>query len=322
MRVIFMGTPDFAVQTLRALHEAGHEICLVVTQPDKPRGRHGELQRSDVGAEADRLGIETITPKRIRTDEETKARLRALAPDVMVVTAFGQILTQEILDIPKYGCINVHASLLPKYRGASPIQWAILNGDTVSGVTTMQMDAGIDTGAMLLKETLVLDPKETGGSLFEKLAVLGGELIVKTLEAVEAGTLQPEPQDETKATKVGMFTKASGVIDWKDSAAVIERKIRGLNPWPSAYTWLKGKVLKLWDADLVEETVLTGLEPVAQLGRQEDVKAASGQPGSVYTDGKQLFVVCGSGVLKLNELQLEGKRRMETEMFLRGYQFS
>ncbi len=325
MKVIFMGTPDFAVSTLEYLYKAGHEISLVVTQPDRPKGRHGEAQKSDVRIAAEKLNIPVITPLKIRTDEEAKQLLRELAPDVIVVTAFGQILPQEILDIPKYGCINVHASLLPKYRGAAPIQWAVLNGDEESGVTTMLMDAGLDTGDILMTKKLRLDKKETGGSLFDKLAALGGELIVETLEALEKGTLTRTPQDASLATKVGLFTKSSGLIDWSRPAVEIERQIRGLNPWPSAYTFLSGKQLKLWDATVLTAEDIKGydLQEVSDFETDRDSERSDREKSAkLFSDRKKLLIAfCGADYLKLNELQLEGKKRMTAEDFLRGYRF-
>ncbi len=324
MKVIFMGTPDFAVSTLEALHKAGHEITLVVTQPDRPKGRHGEAQKSDVRIAAEKLDIPVITPQKIRSDEDAKRLLKEQAPDVIVVTAFGQILPQEILDIPRYGCINVHASLLPKYRGAAPIQWAVLNGDEESGVTTMQMDAGLDTGDILLTKKLKLDAKETGGSLFDKLAALGGELIVETLDKLEKGTLTRTPQDPALATKVGLFTKSSGLIDWSDSAIKIERQIRGLNPWPSAYSFLSGKQIKLWDSDVITDEALKTIE-LKEVGTLDYRREASDddavKSGRLLADQKHLIVVCGKDYLQINELQLEGKKRMKAEDFLRGYRF-
>ena len=312
-----MGTPDFAVQTLEALYRAGHEILLVVTQPDRPRGRHGELQKSAVRIAAEAHGTEVITPEKIRRDEDAKEKMRALKPDVIVVAAFGQILPEDVLDIPKYGCINVHASLLLKYRGAAPIQWAVLNGDREAGVTTMMMDAGLDTGDMLESKKIQLDRKETGGSLFDKLAVLGGELITETLRHLAEGTLKRTPQDPAEATKVGMFRRDSGRIDWKESAEVIERKVRGLNPWPTAFAFLSGRTMKLWDTDVMDpEEDLSGFRPAA---RFDDTDTAA---GTIYTDGKRMYVVCGEGNLQINELQLEGKKRMKTGEFLRGHRFT
>ena len=346
MRIIFMGTPDFAVATLEALIKAGHEVVLTVTQPDRPKGRHGELQKSDVRIAAEKHGIPVITPVRIRKDEEAKETMRWLKPDVIVVTAFGQILPKDILEMPKFGCINVHASLLPKYRGAAPIQWSILNGDTETGVTTMLMDEGLDTGDILMVKKLAIAPKETGGSLFDKLAVLGGELIVETLDALEAGTLTRTKQDGTKATKVGLFTKESGNIDWTESGIVIERKIRGLNPWPSAYTYLLGKQLKIFDADVLPEDAVGNIPAVALASSVKEngdetrnqkkigvtanhitrADAGAGRadalPGTVYADQKALLIRTGDGVLRLNVLQLEGKTQMKAEDFLRGHRFT
>lgn len=325
MNIVFMGTPDFAVSTLDAVYNAGHKISLVVTQPDRPKGRHGEVQKSDVRIQAEKYGIPVITPERIRKEPEAIETLKNCAPDVIVVTAFGQILPQEILDIPKYGCINVHASLLPKYRGASPIQWAVLNGEKESGVTTMMMDAGLDTGDILLQKALPLDAKETGGSLFDKLASLGGELIVETLKQLEEGTLPRTPQDDSVATKVGLFTKTSGQMDWSQDADVLERKIRGLNPWPSAFTFLGGKQLKLWDADVVsQDTVKTdSFNPVAAASYDRNGAADLTQiSGRIYSNGKRLIILCGKDALEIRSLQLEGKKRMTTEEFLRGHRFS
>ncbi len=313
MRIIFMGTPDFAVATLEALVRAGHEIPLVVTQPDRPRGRHGALQKSEVRLFAEAQGIPVITPERLRQDTAAQEKLREIAPELIAVTAFGQILPREVLEIPRYGCINVHASLLPKYRGASPIQWAVLNGDERAGVTTMMMDVGLDDGDILEQASIPLDKRETGGSLFRKLAPLGGELLVKTIADLEAGTMPRTPQNALEATKVGMFTKQSGRIDWSESAERIERMVRGLNPWPSAFTELRGRQLKLWETELADSAALSG----------EDVRCCAALPGngSLYTDGRVLYARCGEGVLRILELQLEGKKRMRTEEFLRGYQF-
>ena len=301
MKIVFMGTPDFAVPTLEALVQGGHEVLAVVTQPDKPKGRGKAVLMTPVKEKALEYQIPVYQPVRIKKDEEFLETLKQLNPEAIVVTAFGQILPERILTLPKYGCFNVHASLLPKYRGAAPIQWAVINGDKESGVTTMQMDVGMDTGDMLEKIVVTLDPKETGGSLFDRLSTAGGELILSTLQKAEAGTLTPVKQPEEEATYAGMLTKALGQIDWTKDAAVIERLIRGLNPWPSAYTSYEGKTLKLWDADVVTE-------------KSEAV------PGTVVRVEKDSFYVqTGSGLLKINELQLEGKKRMDSAAFLRGY---
>lgn len=298
MKVIFMGTPDFSVGTLEALIAAGHEVVLAVTQPDKPKGRGNTLQYPPVKETALAHGIEVYQPKRIR-EPECVEYLRKYNADIFVVVAFGQILTKEILDMPKYGCINVHASLLPKYRGAAPIQWAVINGETVTGVTTMRMDEGIDTGDMILKEEVVLDEEETGGSLFDRLAETGAELCVKTLAAVEDGTAAYTPQNHEEATHTGMIKKQLGEIDWTKPAAELERLVRGLNPWPSAYTHLKGKTLKLWKTSVSE---------------RETGKA----PGTMEISKDTIEVQTGKGMLQLLEIQLEGKKRMQTDAFLRG----
>ena len=245
MRVIFMGTPDFSVGTLEALVKAGHEVVLAVTQPDKPKGRGGKMQFTPVKEKAQEYGIPVYQPRRIR-EPECVEELRRYQADVMVVIAFGQILPKEILEMTPYGCINVHASLLPKYRGAAPIQWAVIRGEQMSGVTTMQMDEGLDTGDMLLKTEIILDEKETGGSLHDKLAKAGAKLCVETLEGLRQGNIQPVPQGESPTEYARMLDKKLGNIDWSKSAAEIERLIRGLNPWPSAYTGWNGKVMKIF----------------------------------------------------------------------------
>ena len=303
MRVIFMGTPDFAVPSLQALLTR-HEVVAVVTQPDKPKGRGKKLQPTPVKAVALEHGIPVLQPVKVR-EPEVIEQLRGYVADLIAVTAFGQILPEEILNMPKYGCININASLMPKYRGAAPIQGAVINGDEVSGVTTMQMDVGLDTGDILDTVEVRLDPKETGGSLFDRLSLAGGKLILSTLEKAEAGILHPVKQDEAEATHVTMLDKSMGQIDWSMDAAVIERLIRGLNPWPSAYTKFEGKTLKIWSADVEED--------------------AAGRPspetfGQVVCVGKDAFSVqTGKGLLTIRELQLEGKKRMDTAAFLRGY---
>lgn len=301
MRVVFMGTPDFSVPTLQKIIDAGHEVVAVVTQPDKPKGRGKAMQFSPVKEVAVKHDILVLQPKRIKQNEEFYQEVKALNADVFVTVAFGQMLPQEILDLPRYGCVNVHASLLPKYRGAAPIQWVILDGETESGVTTMMTDIGIDTGDMLLKEVIQLDEKETGGSLHDKLSVIGGDLLIETLKQLEAGTITRIPQGETPTRYAKMLTKDIGKIDFTKSAVEIERFIRGLNPWPSAYTSLHGKTLKIWDANVVEVT-------------------SEGKPGEIIAVGKKSFtVMTGEKALEIMELQLEGKKRMTTEAFLRGY---
>lgn len=294
-----MGTPDFAVGTLEAILAAGHEIVGVFTQPDKPKGRGKNMQFPPVKETALAHGLPVYQPEKIR-EASFVDTLRKMEPEVIVVVAFGQILTKEILDMPKYGCINVHASLLPKYRGSAPIQWAVINGEKESGVTTMLMNEGIDTGDMLKKAVVHLDEKETGGSLFDKLADEGAKLLVETLKDLEQGTITRTPQQEEEATHVKMLDKKMGLIDFSKSAVEIERLIRGLNPWPSAYTGYKGKTLKIWDADVVD-------------------KEMDGEVGQVVEVSKhELFIKTGKGLLSLQEVQLEGKKRMDIDAFLRG----
>ena len=301
MRVIFMGTPDFSVGALKALAENGYEIAGVVTQPDKPRGRGKASAMTPVKEAALELGLTVYQPARVR-EQSFMDTVRALNPDVIVVSAFGQIIPKALLELPRYGCVNIHASLLPKYRGAAPIQWAVMDGEPVSGVTIMQMDEGLDTGDMLAKTEVPLEPDETGGSLFDKLSRAGAELLIRTLPALEQGTLTPEKQPlESPTAYARMIRKEDGRIDWNLEAEAIERRIRGLNPWPSAYTELKGKILKIWRAEVLPKE--------------------SGQtPGTVTEAGKGGFCVqTGKGVLRLLEVQLEGKKRMDAQAFLRGF---
>ncbi len=300
MKVIFMGTPDFSVGTLEALVRAGHEVVLAVTQPDKPKGRGKEVSFSPVKEKALELGIPVFQPRKIR-EKESVLELGKYEADVMVVIAFGQILPKEILTMTRYGCINVHASLLPKYRGAAPIQWAVIEGERASGVTTMQMDEGLDTGDMIEKAEVVLDAKETGGSLHDKLAAEGAKLCVSTLDKIEKGTAVFTSQGESPTAYAKQLDKKLGEIDWTWPADKIERLIRGLNPWPSAYTMWEDKVMKLWEAEVV----------------WEDSELASGT--IVRVDKKAFCVQTGKGMLRALAVQIPGKKRMETGAFLRGY---
>ena len=301
MKVIFMGTPDFSVGTLAALVEAGHEVVLAVTQPDKPKGRGKEMQYTPVKEYALEKGIPVYQPEKVRRPECIE-ELKKYQADVCVVIAFGQILPKEILEMTPYGCINVHASLLPKYRGAAPIQWAIINGESISGVTTMQMDEGLDTGDMLEKVEVPLGEKITGGELHDLLAKAGAKLCVQTLEKLEKGELKPEKQGETPTAYARMLDKKLGNIDWTRPAVEIERLIRGLNPWPSAYTTWNEKTMKIWDADVVDEE-------------------KTAEPGTIIEVTKQTFSVqTGEGALRINELQIPGKKKMSADAFLRGYQ--
>ena len=305
MKVVFMGTPDFAVGTLEALIEAGHEVIGVVTQPDKPKGRGKTLMATPVKEVALKHQIPVYQPKKVREAGFTET-LGRLAPDVIVVAAFGQIITKEILDIPRFGCINVHASLLPAYRGAAPIQWAVINGEKESGVTIMQMDEGLDTGDMIDKVVVPLAEDETGGSLFDKLSQAGARLCVKVLKDLEEGNAVRVKQPEESTTPyASMISKKMGEIDWNRSAKSIEQLIRGLDPWPSAYTKLQGKTLKLWKAEAQKENVPEGV------------------PGEVVKVERDTFCIqTGDGILKIEEVQLEGKKRMDTAAFLRGLHLS
>lgn len=300
MRVIFMGTPEFSVGTLEALIAAGHDVCLAVTQPDKPKGRGREMQAPPVKERALSYNIPVYQPKRVR-ESRCVEELRKYNADVIVVVAFGQILPKSILDMTPYGCINVHASLLPKYRGAAPIQWAIIEGETVTGVTTMQMDEGLDTGDMILKSEVPIAADETGESLHDKLAEAGAKLCVETLKKLQDQTAVFEKQGESPTAYAAMLTKELGNIDWSRTAVQIERLVRGLNSWPSAYTHWSGKVMKIWRA------------------KAEGSGAGQDAPGTIISVGKTDFAVqTGDGILRILEVQTPGKKRMETGAFLRG----
>ena len=300
MKIVFMGTPDFAVGALESLVEAGHDVVAVVTQPDKPKGRGKEMQQTPVKACAVKHNIEVFQPVKIKTPEAEEV-LKGYGADLFVVAAFGQILSKEILDMPKYGCVNIHASLLPKYRGAAPIQWAILDGEKETGVTIMQMNEGLDTGDMLTKVVVPIEDTDTGESLFDKLAEAGAKLLIETIPQIEAGTLKPEPQDDSLSTYAKMIKKDMGLIDWKKEAVMLERLVRGMNSWPSAYTHFQGKTLKVWEAEV--ETCET--EAV---------------PGSVVEVTKNsIKVQTGKDLLVLKQIQLEGKKRMDVAAFLLGY---
>lgn len=301
MKVVYMGTPDFAVPPLRALVKAGYEVVAAVTQPDKPKGRSKTLLPPPVKEEALKYNIPVYQPLKVR-EPEFMETLKNLAPDVIVVAAFGQIIPKAILDLPEFGCLNIHASLLPKYRGAAPIQQAVINGDKEAGVTIMKMGTGLDTGDMISRASVLLAEDETGGSLFDRLSELGAELLINTLPSIFDRTAVYEPQPEESPTPyAGMITKQMGLLDFQKDAETLERLIRGLNPWPSAYTYLNGKTLKIWKA-AVEKS---GSEPE--------------EPGTVIkADKGGIHVVCGQDILILQEVQLEGKKRMDAAAFLRG----
>lgn len=304
MKIIYMGTPDFAVAPLEAILKAGHEVTAVVTQPDRQKGRGREVQYSPVKECSLSYGIPVLQPLKIK-EKDAVEELRKYPADIFVVAAFGQLLSEEILNMPRLGCINIHASLLPAYRGAAPIQWCVINGEEKTGVTIMQMAKGMDTGDILLQKEVVLDEKETGGSLFDRLMETGAELIVEVLPKIEAGELTPVVQKEELATYAGKITKDMGNIDFAKSAVTIERLIRGLNPWPSAFTHYKGKILKIWEADVVSECA----------------NAENPVPGTVIAMDKESFTLAtGEGALRIRSLQPEGKKRMSCAEFMRGYE--
>lgn len=301
MKIIYMGTPDFSVAPLEAIIRAGHEVTAVVTQPDKQKGRGKEVQMTPVKECALSHGIPVLQPVKIK-EPEAVAELKKYPADIFVVAAFGQLLTEEILNMPKFGCINIHASLLPAYRGAAPIQRVIINGEEKTGVTIQQMAKGLDTGDMLLKKEISIDPKETGGSLHDKLSAAGAELIVEALSKIEKGEVVPEKQDDALSCYAKKLDKAMGLIDFDQNAVSIERLIRGLNPWPSAYTVYKGKTLKIWEADVVP------------LEKKEE-------PGTVVFVAKDFFdIATKEGALRVKSLQLEGKKKVAVKDFLLGYE--
>ncbi|MGN0268416.1 MAG: methionyl-tRNA formyltransferase [Lachnospiraceae bacterium] len=298
MRIVFMGTPDFAAAPLETIIKSGkHQVTGVITQPDKPKGRGKSMQFPPVKEKALEYDIPVWQPAQVNS-EEMIAVLKEQNPDCIVVAAFGQLLKDEILNLPRFGCINIHASLLPKLRGAAPIQWAVIQGDETAGVTTMWMDQGLDTGDMLLKKEIRLAEDETGGSLFDRLSECGCELILETLDALENGTAVRTPQTG-ESTYAKILTKNTGNIDWSQSAVQIERLIRGLNPWPSAFSYLNGKMIKIWSAKVNE--------------------MHKGEPGEIIHADKSSFIVCcGEKSLEILELQAEGKKRMSCDAWLRG----
>lgn len=311
MKIVFMGTPDFAVGALEAIIGAGHQVAAVVTQPDKPKGRGKELQMTPVKVCALAHDIPVFQPVRVKEKEAVDV-LRGYAADIFVVAAFGQILSEEILTMPKYGCVNIHASLLPKYRGAGPIQWAIINGEQKTGVTIMQMDQGIDTGDMLLKTEVPIDPRETGDSLHDKLAQAGADLIVDALPKIERGELTPVKQNDEESCYAKMLQKSMSRIDWQLSAVKLDCLIRGLISWPGASTIFRGKSLKIWEEEVAAQDEV--------LKEKTVVEMESAEPGTVVAVSRDAFYVqTGAGVLKISAVQPEGKKRMAVKDFLLGY---
>jgi methionyl-tRNA formyltransferase len=294
MKLVFMGTPAFAVPTLERIVEAGHDVVAVFTQPDRPKGRGQKDAMPPVKESALRLGLPVHQPERVRHPEIVQ-QLGALSPEAMVVVGYGQIIPQTILDMPPLGIINVHASLLPKYRGAAPIQWSIARGETRTGVTTMQIDAGLDTGAMLLKWETDIGPEETALALGERMAIAGADLLVRTL--AELPEIRPEPQDDAQATYAPVLKKEDGRIDWSMSAQEIVNRTRGFLPWPGSYGFLRGQRVHVWKARAVDESL---------------------PPGELRVIGKKLYAGCSGGSIELLEVQLEGKKRMAVAAFLNG----
>lgn len=299
MKIIFMGTPDFAAGALEALIQKGEEIVLVVTQPDKPKGRSKTLVYPPVKECALKYNLPVFQPEKIKTPEAI-ATLREYPADIFVVAAFGQIVSREILEMPRYGCVNIHASLLPKYRGASPIQNVILDGEKETGITIMQMDEGIDTGDMLYQKKIEIQREDTFETLHDKLMVLGGEAIVEAIDLIANNSLVPEPQDDSRSCYAKLIKKEMGELHFDKEAMALERQVKGMNPWPSAYTFYHGKQIKIWNAYALEEEY-----------QQE--------AGTIVAVEKDYFVVaCGKGGLQIKEVQLEGKKRMSVHDFLLG----
>lgn len=302
MKIVFMGTPDFAAGALEALLCAGHEIVLAVTQPDRPKGRSGEPVASPVKQKALAHGIPVFQPARIKTPEAVE-EFRRCSADIYIVAAFGQILSQEILDIPRYGCLNIHASLLPRYRGASPIQHVLIDGEKKTGITIMQMDAGLDTGDILYQRELAIEKDDNYETLHDKLMHLGGAAVVEALSLLEQGKLVPEKQQDGESCYAPLIQKAMGEIDFSRTAEEIDRRIRGMTPWPGAYTFYRGKQLKIWKAEP---------DGISYAGR-------GGKPGEILeAAGNFVAVAAGQGALRVHELQLEGKKRLPVHDFLLG----
>jgi methionyl-tRNA formyltransferase len=299
MRTVFLGTPDFAVSSLEALVNSGHQVIAVFTQPDRPKGRGNQISESPIKISAKRFGLPVFQPERIRRPESL-AQLQQMNPDLMVVVGYGQIIPQSIIDIPRFGILNVHASLLPKYRGAAPIQWAIANGEKTTGVTTMQIDAGLDTGDMLLKTGVDIRPDETAPELSARLAPIGANLLTETIAQIEAGSLDPKQQDNAEATFAPILKKEDGQIEWSRTAREVFNRLRGFHPWPGAFTTFRGQPLTVSWAKPIEHGSLS--------------------VGLLDTEKRRVFVGCGEGtVLELLEIQPAGKKKMSAEAFLNGY---
>lgn len=301
MKTVFMGTPDFAVPSLRVVAE-NTDLALVVTQPDRPQGRGHRLKPPAVKEEAQKYGLKVIQPEKLKGNQEFLNMLKDVKPDLIVVVAYGKILRKEVLDLPVYGCINVHASLLPKYRGAAPINWAIINGEKETGITTMLMDTGLDTGDILLQEPIKIEDEDTAGTLHDKLKELGAKVLYNTLKMIESGKIKRIPQDSSKSTYAPPLDKSTGLINWNKSARDIFNLIRGTNPWPGAFSYYGGRLLKIWKAQVVN-------------------CMRNGQPGEVImADEKSgLVVCCGEGCISIQEIQEPNSKRMSYMEYLRGH---
>lgn len=297
MRIVFMGTPDFAVPSLQILLESGHEVCAVYTQPDKPKGRGYTLTPPPVKVLAQEHGIPVLQPQTLRT-EEAYLSLKVYRPDIIIVVAYGKLLPKNILDLPPLGCVNVHGSLLPRYRGAAPIQWAVLNGDDVTGVTTMYMAEGLDTGDMILQKETPIGPDETAGQLFDRLSLMGAQLLKETLEQIENHTAPRIPQPAEGGSYASQLSKEMARIDWGREAAQVHNLVRGMNPWPVAQTTFRGKQLKVFRVSL---------------------RQGSAAPGTAWQENGEFLAACGGGVLCLEEVQYQGGKRMSGRDFLRGH---
>lgn len=302
MKVIFMGTPEFAVPTLNMLHTKGHEVVLVVTQPDKPSGRGKKLRKSKVKEAAEELGLPVFQPEKIKSKENIDV-LKQYNPDVIVVVAYGQLLNKELLELPKYGCINVHASLLPKLRGAAPLNWAIINGEEKTGVTTMKMDTGLDTGDMLLKTEVKIDEEMNVGMLHDILMYKGAELLVETLEKLENNQIVPEKQQDLVSDYAAMLNNENRRINWNLPAENIHNLIRGLSPWPTAFLMLDGKKIKIYESEFTEDK--------------------TGHPAGyvIRADNSGIYVAAGEGTVILKEIQMPGKNKMNVNAYMRGNKF-
>jgi methionyl-tRNA formyltransferase len=301
MKLVFCGTPQFAVPTLLALIDGGHEIALVLTQPDRPSGRGMQLVAPPVKQMAEAAGLEVHQPEKIRNNDDLRAKLTSIAPDAIIVVAYGRIIPTWILDLPRYGNINLHGSLLPKYRGAAPIQWAIARGEIVTGLTTMRLDEGLDTGDMLLRREVPIGPAETAEDLYPKLSLIGAEVMIQTLQGIEKGSITPEKQDHSASSLAPILTREDGMINFSFGAKEIYDRWRGFQPWPGAWTTIEGKKL------LVSRMLAAHVE-------------ASAEPGVAHVEHGCLYASCGEGSwIAMDEVQLEGKRRMPGEDFLRGF---